>query len=154
MPQSAIFSSSTPNINLPLLSPGQAQKEFFINQALGILDALHGNTVNASQPTPPETAAEGACFRVTDPAAAAWTGYEDHIAIRIGEDWHFVAPREGMRLFDSGADQILFFKTGWHFAEAPAVPSTGAVIDSEARATLNQLVQVLRDIAILGPAEA
>jgi len=151
MSQPVIFSSATPNIGLPLLSSGQAQKEFFINQALGILDALHRNTVSASQPAPPATADEGACLRVTAPATGAWAGCEDHIAIRIGEDWHFVAPREGMRLLDSGADQTLFYAAGWQSAEAPPVPAAGTVIDSEARATLSQLIQALRTLAILGP---
>ena len=48
------FPSTTPSIGLPLLIPGQAQKEFFVNQALCLLDALHMRAVTASQPAPPQ----------------------------------------------------------------------------------------------------
>lgn len=150
MSQSNIFAFSTPNIGLPLLLVGQAQKEFFLNQALSILDAVHRNSVNASRPTPPTTPVEGQCFRVTGPASEAWTGNEDNIAIRIGDDWHFIPPRDGMRLFDSEAGHVLFYRSAWEFAEVSPVPTTGAVIDSEARAALVQLIQALRDSAIIG----
>lgn len=146
-----IFTSSTPNIGLPLLVAGQAQKEFFVNQALGILDALSRNIVVASQSSPPATAREGDSFRVTAPASGAWAGCEDHIAIRIGEDWHLIAPQDGIRVFDVAAEQTLHYRSGWLAAEAPALPVGGQVVDVECRATLNQLIQALRDFAILGP---
>ena len=59
------FPSITPTIGLPLLTAGQAQKEFFVNQAFSLIDALHGRTVVASQSVPPATAPEGLtiCFR-------------------------------------------------------------------------------------------
>ena len=142
------FESSTPNIGMPFLLAGQAQKEFFLNQSLGILDALQSNTVSASRSMPPIAPIEGACFRVTAPATDAWAGCEDHLAIRIGADWHFISPRDGMRIFDGGAHHTLVFLEGWQFAEAPEVPTTGVVIDIEARAALAQLIDALRNLAI------
>lgn len=143
-----VFSSVTPNTGLPLLVAGQAQKEFFVNQALSILDSLYPQAVIASQPAPPVDAADGTCFRVTATAAEAWEGCEDHLAIRVGGDWHFIAPREGMRLFDSTTDQSLFFRSGWHIASLPNVAANGAVIDVEARTAISQLVTALSDIGI------
>lgn len=61
----------------------QAQKEFFVNQALCLLDALHDRAVTASRNTPPESPAEGSCYRITAPAGAAWSGRDDHIAVMI-----------------------------------------------------------------------
>jgi len=78
------FTSSTPNIGLPLLIAGQAQKEFFLNQSLVIVDSLHRRSVIASQPAPPTNADEGDCFRITAPATQEWEGCEDHITIQIG----------------------------------------------------------------------
>lgn len=147
-----VFPSATPTIGLPLLIAGQAQKEFFVNQALGILDALHLRSVVASQPAPPAQVNEGDCFRVTAPAAQAWTGREDDIAIRLGGDWHFVTPADGMCLFDRATDHSLFFQTVWQIAPAPAIPATGTVIDVEARTAVTQLIQTLRGIGILAPA--
>ena len=148
------FPSTTPNLGLPLLVSGQAQKEFFVNKALSVIDALDRRTVNASQTNPPTNPSEGDCYRVTATATQQWTGFEDHIAVRVAGAWHFVPPREGMRLFDAAADRCLFFQSGWRTATNPTVPTTGSVIDSEARATLTQLLQVLRDIGILNGASS
>ncbi|KPF62998.1 DUF2793 domain-containing protein [Porphyrobacter sp. AAP60] len=145
------FPSVTPNFGLPLLIAGQSQKEFFVNQALSVLDALSSQAVVASKPTPPEDAAEGESFRVTSPAAQAWTGCEDHIAIRIGGSWHFVPPSDGMRLFDRTATVSLFFRSGWKAESSPVAPTGGAIVDAEARAALVQLIQMLGNIGLLGP---
>lgn len=139
------FSTATPTLGLPMLIPGQAQKEFFVNQALSILDSLHPRAVVASQSAPPPQPADGACYRVTAPAIQEWEGCEDHVAIAIGGAWHFVPPRTGMRLFDSDADQSLFFRESWQAAEALAAPVGGTVVDLEARSAIAQLINVLRD---------
>lgn len=131
---------------------GQAQKEFFVNQAFGLLDALHARAVIASRPAPLAAAAEGEAFRVTAPATGAWAGHEDSIAILIGGGWHFVAPAEGMLLFDREAARTIMFRSQWEVATAPVMPSAGAVVDTEARAALAGLIQELMAIGILGPA--
>lgn len=143
------FSSSTPHLRLPMLVPGQAQKEFFVNQALGILDALQSRGVSGSLSAPPALAAEGDAFRVESPATQAWQGRDDHLAVRIGGAWHFVAPQEGMCIFDKAAGYILVFRSGWQNADAPPEPVGGTAIDTQARAAINQLVQVLKAIGIL-----
>lgn len=128
---------------------GQAQKEFFLNQALCLLDALHARTVTSSVPAPPSEPAEGACFRVASPATGSWTGREESIAVLIGGDWHFVPPREGMQIFDLAAGQQLVFRSGWIHMSAPAAPVGGAVIDSEARAAIATLTQALAALGIM-----
>ena len=152
MSEPLIFSSTTPVARLPLLIPGQAQKEFFLNQALSILDALSPQAVVASQGAPPAAIADSECFRITSPASEGWAGKEDHLAIRIDSDWHFVAPREGMQVFDADAGHWLVFRSGWLAAVAPVIAEGGSVIDAEARAALAQLIEDLRNIGILAAA--
>lgn len=149
MSELVIFSSTTPVAGLPLLVPGQAQKEFFLNQALFVLDALHPNAVAASQSAPPAAIEDSACFRVTSPAIQDWEGHEDNIAVGIGGDWHFVAPREGMHVFDCEAGQWLVFRSGWRSAAGPVLAASGSIIDTEARTALAQLIEALRHIGIL-----
>lgn len=149
MSDAVTFTSATPNIGLPLLLAGQAQKEFFVNQALAILDALHGQGVVASLAGPPSVAQDGESYRVTAPAVEAWEGCDNHIAVLIGGGWHFIAPREGMSVFDIAAGHALVFRSGWQRADAPAVPAGGTVIDAEARAAIGQLIQTLRSTGIL-----
>lgn len=104
---------------------------------------------------PPGTAGRccrGRAFRVTATATGAWAGHEDSIAILIGGGWHFVAPAEGMLLFDRDAVRTIMFRSQWEVATAPVMPSAGAVVDTEARAALAGLIQALMAIGILGPA--
>jgi hypothetical protein len=152
MSDPVVFNSSTPALGLPLLIAGQAQKEFFVNQALCLLDALHARSVSASQAGPPTTPSEGASFRVTAPAIADWSGKEDSLAVRIGGAWHFIQPREGMLVFDQNAGQQLVFRSGWVRAAAPAVPSGGTTIDSQARETIAALIQALVAVGVFGSA--
>lgn len=105
--------------------------------------------MTASLEAPPSVAQEGEAFLVAAPTTQAWEGYDNHVAIRIGGGWHFIAPREGMRLFDEGAGHMLTFRVGWQKVNAPAAPTGGAVIDVEARAAILQLVQGLRAIGVL-----
>lgn len=115
-----------------------------------MLDALQARVVTASQPAPPVGAQDGACYRVTGPATDAWTGHNDQIAVRIGGDWHFVAPVEGLVLFDRAVGRMLVFRSQWRLSSAPAVPDGGTVIDTEARAALGAIIDALRAFGILG----
>lgn len=144
------FPSSTPALGLPLLIAGQAQKEFYVNQALEVLDALYPHAVTASQSTPPATAPDGACYRVTSPASGEWSGRQDHIAVRIGGAWHFVAPLAGMLLFDRAVGLMLVFRSQWQVSSSPAVPTGGAVIDVQARTAIGAVIDALRTLGILG----
>ncbi len=142
--------SQTPVIGLPLLIAGQAQKEFFVNQALCLLDALYPRVVRASVTAPPATAEEGDCFRVTAPASGAWTAQEDRIAVLIGGEWHFVSPRQGMQIYDLGDNRQLLFHTQWEQPGAPANPVGGTVVDSEARAAIAALIDALATAGVIG----
>jgi hypothetical protein len=130
---------------------GQAQKEFYVNQALTILDALAQQAIVASLPQPPAGAGEGSCYRITAPASGEWSGHIDHVAIRIADSWHFVAPSQGMLMFDRAAGVWLCFHSSWQSAPALSAPNGGVVIDVEARALLAQLVAGLRSIGLVAP---
>lgn len=146
------FPAATPVIGLPLLMAGQAQKEFFVNQALCLIDALSPQAVRASLAQPPADTLDGETFRVTAPAGGDWTGRENQIAVRIGGAWHFVSPSEGMRLFDRAAECVLLFRAQWHLSSAPDAPSGGTVIDLESRAAIAALIAALTTAGVLAPA--
>lgn len=151
MTEPVTFPSTTPNTGLPLLFAGQAQKEFFVNQSLAILDALAPRAIAGSLNGPPANPDEGACYRVTGPGAGEWVGRTDQLALRIGGSWHWIIPAEGMAMFDRAAGQWLCYRSGWQAAPASAPPSGGNVVDSEARAALGQLIGSLQAIGLLGP---
>lgn len=148
------FPSTSPNVGLPLLFAGQFQKEFFVNQALVILDALAHSAVIASLAQPPAAASDGDCYRIVSPATGEWGSHADEVAIRVGGSWHFAEPAEGMMLFDRAAGRWIWFRSGWQSAPALTLPTGGSVIDVEARALLATLVQALQSFGLLPPSPA
>jgi hypothetical protein len=153
MTEPITFPATTARIGLPLLFAGQAQKEFFVNQALSILDALADGAVIASLDAPPVSASDGDCYRVTGSPSGVWNAHADSIAIAIGGSWHFVVPAEGMLVFDREAGNWLCFRSGWQMASAPPPPYGGAVIDVEARAALAQLIDGLQSLGLVSAAQ-
>lgn len=150
MPAPIDFPNSTNVLGLPLLFTGQAQKEFFVNQAFAMIDALLHRTVVGSGDAPPVDAVDGNVYRVTALASGAWAGKEDALAVQIAGYWHFVAPLEGMCVFDRSSGQRLIFRNQWEAANAPTEPSGGAVVDTEARAAINALLNELSRVGIIG----
>ena len=149
MPTPFDFPTSTPKLGLPFLFSGQAQKEFFVNQAFALVDALLQQCVVSSGNVPPTAPSDGDVYRVIAPAGGDWVGEEDSLAVRIGGAWHFVRPANGMRIYDQAAAQWLVFKVQWESASTPAVPTGGTVVDTEARAAIDGLVTELSRLGIL-----
>ncbi|MEM6856811.1 MAG: DUF2793 domain-containing protein [Pseudomonadota bacterium] len=146
------FPSTTANISLPLLFSGQAQKEFFLNQALATLDAVIVWSVEDTLDTPPTNTQEGHCYLVASNATGEWEGHDDQIAARIGGAWHFVPPVDGMEIFDRTLGQKLFFRAIWEAAAAHHEPTGGTVVDTEARAAIDEILNTLRKLGILANA--
>ncbi len=142
------FPSATPHFSLPLLFAGQAQKEFFVNQSLSLIDTLLQNAVVASIANPPLDAEEGASYRVTSLATDSWTGHEDEIAIKLGGGWHFLMPTRGMTIFDRQAGTFVHYQLDWQTAAEPTLQRGGDNIDAEARQMLTELIEALRSIGI------
>ncbi len=105
--------------------------------------------MTASVPAPPASAVDGACYRVTAPATGTWAGKEDRLAILVAGEWHFIAPAEGMTVFDRAAARIVIYRSHWQPASVVAVPAGGTVIDAEARAALAALITSLQIMGLL-----
>ena len=66
---------TTPNLGLPFILHGQAQKEVTHNEALIRLDALvHGSVRSRTLTTPPGSPANGERWIVPSGATGAWAG--------------------------------------------------------------------------------
>ena len=131
-----------------MLIPGQAQKEFFVNQAFAMIDSVAKRAVLGSTTTPPENPSEGSSYRVTAPATGEWEGKEEAIACYIAGAWHFFHPYDGMTVFDQSAGCVLHFNALWRSAAVPASASGGTHIDQEARLVLDELISALKNVGI------
>ncbi|MFN3387429.1 MAG: DUF2793 domain-containing protein [Allosphingosinicella sp.] len=158
------MSEATPRYELPFLIPGQAQKEFFHNEALTRIDAaLHPCVEAAGAAAAPAQPEEGQAWIVGAGAGGAWAGQEGSLAIWTAGGWRFVAPREGMSVWNREAGHAIRWDgAGWSGGELagsallvggvqvvsarqPAVPSPsgGTVIDVEARQAVAAIIATL-----------
>lgn len=164
------MSESSARFGLPLILPGQAQKELFHNEALALIDAaLHAAVEGAPQALPPAEPEEGACWLVAAGASGAWAGRDGSLAAWTSGGWRFIAPQAGMSVWDKAAG---FFRrwsgTEWTAGEVPAAriviggrqvvgarqpgvpsPSGGTIIDAEARAAIEAITVALRSHGLI-----
>lgn len=161
----------TPRLALPLLEPGQAQKEMSHNEALARLDLAAQAAVAAfGTVDPPEDPDPGQCWIVGDGATGDWAGHSDEIAGWTPGGWRFLAPIEGMRAWVAGNQGFALFSEGaWAVGEchgrlivegqqvvgpraaAIADPSGGTNVDAEARAAISELLEALRAHGLVDP---
>lgn len=142
------FPSTTSKFSLPLLFAGQAQKEFFVNESLSLIDSLLSGVIKESLATPPAAPVEGDCFRIVATASGDWAGHEDELAIFVGGAWQFVAPQSGMSVFDQQAGATVHFNGSWQSPIEPIQPNGGTTIDTEARQMIGELIEALQKAGV------
>ena len=117
----------TPNLNLPLLSPAQAQKHVTVNEALARLDALSQMTLASVAATvPPGSPAEGEVHGVGAGASGSWTGQDGRLAVFVNGGWVFVTPGSGWQGWSvPSGTRVQFDGAGW-IEGAGALSGNGA----------------------------
>ena len=155
----------TARFQIPLLAPGQAQKEFYHNEALEMIAALLCPVVeDGARAEPPTNPDIGACYLIASGASGAWLGKDGTIAFFTAGGWRFIAPIDGLSLRMRESGEALQWRAGgWEAGisrvqqvqidgqtvirgRQPAIsePAGGTVIDSESRAVLAAVLDALR----------
>lgn len=132
---------------LPFLEAGQAQKEWWHNEALAMLDIGCQACVAGTLDTPPASPATGECWIVGGAPAAAWTGHAGAIAGWTEGGWRFVAPREGMTAWHAGEGTTVRHLAGaWRLDRSAPIgaPVGGTVVDAECRSAVAAILAALR----------
>jgi hypothetical protein len=159
------MSDTSDRLALPLIAPGQAQKEMTHNEALTRLDIMVQPVVQAvAPPAVPATPALGQCWIVGIGASGAWAGRDGALATWTASGWRFVAAFEGMTAW-SIADAMVVARRGaaWILGEVnaqqiriddvrvltarqPAIvtPIGGTLVDGESRTAISQILVALR----------
>jgi hypothetical protein len=161
----------TARFEIPLLAPGQSQKEFFHNEALERIASLICPVVeDIPQAVPPAEPGAGACYLVGAEATGDWSGNDGSIACFTAGGWRFVEPVEGLSVTARVSGEPLQWRSGaWEpgiarFQEVridglsvlrerrPAVPNPvgGTIVDGECRAALTAVLDALRTHGMIG----
>lgn len=161
---------ATERLALPMIVPGQAQKELFHNEALQLLDAVVAGAVEEwGRNDPPQSPTPGACYLIGDAPTGVWSLNGGYLAAFSAAGWRFVAPVVGLRVIvkTSGATAT-YMPGGWEVgtlrgsqlvvegeqvvgarAAAVADPAGGTVIDSEARTAVAGMLSAMRQHGLI-----
>lgn len=160
----------TARLALPLIQPGQAQKELDHNEALALLDlATQAVVESVGVDTPPAAPTPGQCWIVGDAPVDAWTGQAKALVGWTNGGWRFVAARDGMTAWSRADGQpIRFDGSRWLIGtlsasaleiggnkivgpRQPAIapPTAGTIIDAEARAAVDAILAALREHGLI-----
>ncbi|MCW4462214.1 DUF2793 domain-containing protein [Sphingomonas sp. BT-65] len=113
---------------------------------------------------PPPDPVPGQCWIVGDSPAGAWAGSAGALASWTEGGWRFAAPREGMAVWIAGEELAARYVSGaWRAGQLSAAqlvidgeqvvgaregaidePDGGSVVDAEARAAIEAILQALR----------
>jgi hypothetical protein len=164
------MTDTSARLALPLILPGQAQKEAFHNEALTRIDvALHGSVEEGPLSDPPADPAPGQSWLVGDDSTGAWAGQEGALASWTAGGWRFVAPVPGMLIWNIDPGYWLHWTgSAWSDGSLPAAalviagqqvvgprlaevpsPSGGTTIDAEARAAIDALIATLKSHGLI-----
>jgi hypothetical protein len=113
-----------------------------------LTDALLHCAVEDLADTPPTVPVEGDCWLIGSAPTGVWAGEAGKIACRQLGNWLFIDPRDGLAVLNRATGQTMRFGAGWVAPTVPVVPTTGIVIDSEARGALAQLIVALSEAGI------
>lgn len=148
----AAFDSRTLRHDFPLLFAGQAHKEGHVNEGLCRIDTLLHLVIEGETSTVPAAPQDGQTWLVGASPSGEWANNAGHLAARVGGNWLFFTPRDGMRLLDRATAQERRFAGTWHAPSRPPAPTGGTTIDNEARTAITALIACLTTAGILPPA--
>lgn len=143
------FTSASPRFGLPLLFAGQAQKEFYVNEAVALADMLLHPAIEGESNIPPVSPVAGEAWLVGNQPTGAWTGHAGALACLEGGTWLFAEPRPGLRLYEKATSQDLRFDGSWRRALPVSTPNGGTVVDSEARQAIADLIAALAEAGVV-----
>lgn len=143
--------SKTARFALPLLVAGQAHKESQHNEALTLVDFLMHPVAKSIMDDPAGLVPEpGDCWIIGNNPVGAWQNKPAQIAAWSEGGWRFLTPLAQMAVFLVDMDvKYIFDGENWIAGALIPIPSGGQIIDTEARAAIESLLDMLKQAGIL-----
>ena len=119
----------TPNLSLPFLEAGQAQKHVTLNEALRLLDAVVQLAVSAVSASPPAEPDDGERHIAGASPSGAFAGHANEIAAFQDGAWAFLAPQIGWRAWNIDEEKLLVWTgSAWSEISGGGGAGTGDVV--------------------------
>ncbi len=159
------MTTTTTRHKLPLLVPGQAQKEMFHNESLAAIDMLlHAAVEAVGVNVPPAAATDGQSWIVGTAPSGTWSGHADNVASWSPSGWRFQAAVTGLSVsVGTGGLRAVWDGARWTVGRmdverlvvsgvqvvgrqraAIADPLGGVTVDAEARAAVLAMLGAMR----------
>lgn len=157
------MAETTTRLGLPLLVPGQGQKDMTHNEALGALDMLVQPVLQSRAIlAPPSSPEQGDCWLIPDAASGAWSDRVGQLACWTAGGWRFMTASEGWAFWIIDEDVVVRKRQGeWQRSAPWSVPSTaipapvgGTVVDNNARLAIVKLLGHLSALGLIGASQA
>jgi hypothetical protein len=154
------MAEKTERFGLPLLVPGQGQKDVTHNEALLALDAMvQPIALSRSIAEPPANPGAGDGWVVPEASTGAWSGASGQLATWTAGGWRLYPLPEGARVWVIDEGRSLRRADGGWVPEVPfgapaasvAGPGGGTVVDVEARAAIHMVLDRLRELGLILP---
>ncbi len=100
---------NTPNLDLPYIAPGQAQKHVTHNEAIRRLDAVIQLVASEITNTPPLAPEHGLRVIVGDDPANEFVGHNQKIAAWQDDAWAYYTPKAGWTTFNQSDQKTYRF---------------------------------------------
>ena len=164
--------ATTTRIRMPLLSPGQAQKEISHNEALVLLDSVvHGCCGGGPSNIPPQQPSLGMAYICGEAPSGDWGGHAGELASWTSGGWRFTPVFDGLQITDRTDGCTRRYLNGqWSIgridakevrvsglkvvgSRCPGIAgaSGGATVDTEARSALSEVLAALRAHGLIAP---
>lgn len=102
--------TQSPNLALPFLAAGQAQKHVTVNEALRLLDGLvQLSVLDRDLTAPPGGAVDGERYIVASGATGSWAGWDLDVALRVDGAWLRLSPGPGWRAWIEDEGLLLVY---------------------------------------------
>jgi len=136
--------SDTPNLVLPYIAAGQAQKHVTHNEALSLIDGLlQLSVVSRGLNIPPGTVVDGNRFLIGSSPATEWLNHAGQIALRMEGAWRFLIPRKGWQMWVEAENLLLIYDgTNWNSQNQPTVLQNISLLGVNAAADATNKVSV------------
>lgn len=114
----------TPNLDLPYIAPGQAQKHVTHNEAIRALDAIIHLSALSVMDDPPQDPQDGERYIIGAAPRGVFEGHAQKIAAFQDGAWVFLSPKIGWQIYNQSDESVLIYNgSAWQGSTSNAAIS-------------------------------